>query len=314
MKSRHHINLKMERTTGLDEKAKEHGSKIYVALFWQHELDITAKWSGINGWAVTTKKSERRKGADSFKVVIQPKYMRKLQDRKPSILSSPYLEVSWSITEAFKKGKPLISLSTPIRDCAGKSRPRVLYRVVHGGHPGKGLWSRGFGACKTDRMSFMLLFQRHLNWKCRNASPFMSTTTDPVKMVRLAAWYESNGFSNIEVLVIRVDDSKWPSQSRIWDVTKTATSLCLSGMLRKPFYDHEYLIENCIPEPCVTRIRWEEMKAIICAKASEMRRSKKRKRAIFESDGPGNETMLSDGRSKRVWGVVKDTDRRPRQP
>lgn len=290
---------------------------IYVARFWPNEWDITTKWSSVVGWAVTTKKSERKKGADSFKVVLQPECMKKLQDQKSPILSSPYLEADSSTMEEFKKGRPLTgsSMSIPIRACVGKSRPSVLYRVVHDKHPGNGLWSRGFGTIKTDQISFMMHFYYHLNWKCRNASPFMSTTTNPAKAANLANWYEINGFSNIEVLVIKTDESEWRSQSRIWDVTKTATSLCLSGVLWKPYYDEEYLVEDCIGASCVTRIRWEDMKAEIDAETSEMRRSKKRKRSIFESDGSENETVLGgDGQSKRVWGVVRDTCRRQRQP
>lgn len=306
----------MERSTstGLDKKAKKHSTIIYVARFPQDEWIISEKWSSIVGWVVTTKKSERRKGADIFKVVLQPEYMRKLQDQKPSILSSPYLETGSSTMEEFKKGRPLVSLYTPIRACVGKSRPLVLYRVVHDEHPGNGLWSRGFGTVKTDQISFMMHFYYHLNWKCRNASPFMSTTTNPAKVANLADWYEINDFSNIEVLVIKVDESECWSQSRIWDVTRTATSLRLSDVLRKPYYDYEYLIEDCIPPSCVTRIRWEEMKAEIDAETIEIRQSKKRKRSMFESDDPGNETALSDGRRKRVWGVLKDTCRRQRQP
>lgn len=304
----------MEKPTGQDGKAIEHGTIIYVALFSRDEWLNPAKWPSIVGWAVTTKKSERNKGADIFKVVLRPEYMKKLQDQKSSILSSPYLEADSSTMEEFKKGRPLDTLSTPIRACVGKRRPPVLYRVVHDEHPGNGLWSRGYGTIKTDQISFMMHFYYHLNWKCRNASPFMSTTTDPAKAANVADYYEMRGFSNIEVLVIKTDESEWRSQSRIWDVTKTAASLRLSGVLQKPYYDYEYLIEDCIPASCVTRIRWEEMKAEIDAESIEIRRSKKRKRSMFESDNPGNETALSDGRSKWVWGVVKDTCRRQRQP
>lgn len=287
---------------------------IYVAEFSREEWLMPAKWPSFVGWAVTTKKSERKKGADSFKVVLDPELMKKLQDQNSSILSSPYLEAGSSTMEEFKKGRPLSTLFTPIRACVGKSRPRVLYRAVHGEHPGNGLWSRGYGTIKTDQISFMMHFYYHLNWKCRNASPFMSTTTNPAKAANVADFYEGDGFSNIEILVIKTDESEWQSQSRIWNVTKTATSLYLSGVLQKPYYHYEYLIEDCIPVSCVTRIPWEEMKAEIDAETIEARRSKKRKRSVFESDGPENETVLSDGQSKRVWGVVKDTCRRQRQP
>lgn len=178
----------MERTVGSNKKAKKDGATFHVALYAQKEYDIKEDSDSIPrvGWAVATKESERNEGADSFKVVLIPEFIRKLQDRNPSILSSPYLETLSSTVEEFKDGKPLTSLNTPIRACVGTSRPKLLYRVVHDEHPGNGLRSRGYGIIKTDQISFMLHFHYHLNWKSRNASPFMSATTDRAKANRIA--------------------------------------------------------------------------------------------------------------------------------
>lgn len=294
----------MERNTGLDGNATENGDAFHVVLFAQKEYDVK-KLSSPTAWAVTTKKSERNKGADSFKVVLLPELMRTLQDRKSPILSSSYLETGSITMDGFKKGRPLIRLSTPIYACVDKSRPRVLYRVVHDGHPGNGLRSRGFGTIKTDAISFMLHFHHHLNWKRRDASPFMSTTTNCATAANLAAWYNLQGFNNIEVLVIKVDESEWRSESRIWDVMQTAARLDLIDVLRKPYCKSEYLIEDYIPASCVSRVRWEEMRADIKAETNKMKQSKKRKRSVFESDGPGDEASLGAGRSRRVWGVVE---------
>lgn len=294
----------MERAD-LDGKAKEDGAAFLVARYAQKECAIKADsfWSG---WAVATKKSEKNKGADSFKIVLLPEYMRRLQDQKLPILSSPYLETGSSTMKGFKMGRPLISLSSaPIHACVGKSRPQLLYRVVHEDHPGNGLHSRGFGTIKTDAISFMLHFEHHLDWKRRDASPFMSTTASAAKAANLADRYEWKGFSNIEVLVIKVDENEWRVQSRVWHVRQTAASLGLVDVLLKPYYEDEYLIEDYIPASCVTRVRWEDMKADIKAETVETRQSKKRKRSVFESDDPEDDPVAGNARSRMVWGVVK---------
>lgn len=302
----------MERAAGMCGEAKGNDATFYVAMFAEKECDIRANSFPI-GWAFTTKKSERNKGADSFKVVLLPEHMAKLQDRKSPILSSPYLETGSSTTEEFNKGRPLVSLSTPIHACVGKNRPQLLYRVVHDKHPGNGLRSRGFGTVKTDLVSFMMHFHHHLNWKRRDASPFMSTTTDSAKAANIADLYEREGFGNIEVLVIKVDQSEWRSQSTMWNVRETAAKLGLNGVLKKAYHQREYLIEDYIPASCVTRVQWKDMKADIKAETIKMRQSRKRKRSVFESDGPGDETLLSNGRSRGGWGVVETYSRRNQQ-
>lgn len=302
----------MERNADLDGKAKESGAAFNVALF-AHKEYIIKDDSSTFGWAVTTKKSERNKGFDSFKVVLLPEGMRKLQDRMSSILSSPYLETGNIAVEGFKKGRPLMSsLSTPIHACVGESRPQVLYRAVHEGHPGNGLRSRGFGTIKTDAISFMLHFHHHLNWKRRDASPFMSATTDLAQAGNIAKTYEREGFHNIEILVIKVDESEWRTQSTMWHVMQTAARLGLIDVLRKSYCKSEYLIEDYIPASCVARERWEDMKADFEAettmKSTRTRQSRKRCRSDFESNGSGDETALSGGRPRKVWGV-KETAR-----
>lgn len=303
---RHHHALAMEKTVGTDTEAKGNGATVNVTLFGCDELEIKRSPRFI-GWAVKTNTSERNKGACSFKVILLPETIRKLQDQKSPILSSPCLEADSSTLKHLKKGKPLISLSTPIRACVGKSRPRVLYRAVHEDHPGNGLRSRGFGTIKTDHLSFMLHFHNHLNWKRRDASPFMSATTNPAQAATVAAKYERKGFRNIEVLEIKVDETEWPSMSTMWHVRRTAAQLDLTNVLEMPYHESEYLIETYIPASCVTRTRWEDMKSDIEAETKEMEQSRKRKRkrSVFESDGPQDETVPSSGRSRRVWGLVK---------
>lgn len=288
-------------------EAKGNGATLNVAFFGCNKWEIKM-WPHFIGWAVKTKPSGRSKGASSYKVILLPEAIRKLQDRKSPILFSPRLELGGSKIEDFKRGRPLISLSTPIRARVGSNRPRLLYRAVHDKQPGNGLRARGFGTTRTDQLSFMLQFHHHLIWNCRDASPFMSTTTSCAKAATVAAWYERNGFSNVEVLVIKVDESKWPTRSKIWHVGRIAARLDLPKRLNSADYDREYLIENFIPESCVTRFRWEEMKADIKAETREVEHFKKRKRSVFESDDPGNETALSSGLGRRVWGVVETSD------
>lgn len=279
----------MENTvsTGAEVKgnqAKGNGATVNVTLFGCDELEIKRS-PHFKGWAVETKKSERNKGASSFKVILLPEVIRKLQDRESRILFSPRLELGDSKIEDFKWARPLTSLSSPIRACVGKSRPRVLYRAVHDEHRGNGLWARGFGTTKTDQLGFMLQFRHHLIWRCRDASPFMSTTTSFAKAARIAAWYDRKGFSKVKILVIKVDESVWPKQSRIWHVGRVAAKLHLPRRFHSADYDREYLIEDFIPESCVTRVLWEEVKAFI-NETREMKKIRKRKQSVFESDDP----------------------------
>lgn len=294
----------MERPVGLDELAKADAATFYVARFAEEECKPDENSSPM-GWAVATKKSEKDKGVVPFKIVLLPEHMRTLQNGKSPLLSSPYLDPG-SNTMKLKKGRRLESLSTPVRACSEESRPKVLYRVVHAEQPGHGLQSRGYGTVKTDSLSFMIHFIHHLDWKRRDASPFLSTTSEIAKAATLAARYEQKGFKNIEVLVIKVGGNEWPTQSTIWDVRQTAGKLGLSGVLEKPYYDDEYLIEDHIPISCVTRIQWVDMKAAIRAEATETYQSKKRKRSDFEFDGQGGETVLSDRQDRRGWGLVEN--------
>lgn len=298
----------MERSAGLDGKVNDDADTFYVALFVKKECTIEANSSSI-GWAVATKISERKdetqgtQGADVFKVVLQPEYMKKLQDEKSPIVSSPYLKTCSNATEEFKKGRLLKSLSYPIHPCVGASRPQLLYRVVHDDHPSNGLQSRGFGSVKCDSISFTLHFDYHLNWKRRNPSPFMSTTSSCAKAANVAAKYERKGFNDIEVLVIKVDESEWRRESTVWHVRQTARELGLTHVLEKPYFDEdEHLIKDYIPASCVTRVGWKEMKADIKAETDKTGQSRKRKRSVFESDGLGDEPVLSDGRGRRSWG------------
>jgi hypothetical protein len=302
----------MERTTGPNGKVNGDVDTFYVALFAEKECAIKASSSSI-GWAVATKPSERKKGAngkesaDFFKVVLQPEYMKRLQDGKSPIVSSPYLKTCSNTMEEFKTGRLLKSLSCPIHPCVVARLPKLLYRVVHDKHPGKGLRSRGSGSIKCDSISFMLHFDYHLNWKRRNPSPFMSTTSDCAKAANIAAKYERKGFNDIEVLVIKVDESKWRRESTVWHVRQTARELGLTYVPKKRYFDeNEYLIKDSIPASCVTRIGWKEMKADIKAEADKISQSRKRKRSVFESDGRGDETVMSDGRSRRTWGLVEN--------
>ncbi|KAJ0109793.1 hypothetical protein J7T55_004343 [Diaporthe amygdali] len=281
----------MDRSTGHDGEIKG-DSVTFVALFDQEVYAIEAN-SPVNGWVVDTKQSEKKKGANAFKIILRPGHLANLQNRRATILSSTYLHTGNSNLTQFKKGKPLITLFHPIRACIGKSRPNVLYRAVHDCHPGNGLYSRGFGTVKNDPMSFMEHFCRHLNWKRRDPSPFMSTTSHLSKAVNVARWYERNGFSGIEVLVIKMD-KEWREQSKVWKVNDILATLGRSAMRKASAFEHEYLIEEYIPASCVSRLQWEKVKGNIRAQQIKGEPGKKRKRSLFESDGREGESELGN--------------------
>ncbi|KAK2599430.1 hypothetical protein N8I77_011184 [Diaporthe amygdali] len=281
----------MDKSTGHDGETKGDGVT-FVAVFGQKPCAIQENTSS-NGWLVNTKQSEKKKGANAFKIILKPEHLKRLQKWKSTIISSTYLDTDSGKLKQLKEGKPLLTLFHPIRACVGKRRPKVLYRAVHDCHPGNGLYSRGFGIAKNDPMSFMEHFFRHLKWKRRDPSPFMSTTSHLSKAVNVARWYERNGFSGIEVLVIKID-KEWREQSKVWKVNDILATLGHSAMRKASAFEHEYLIEEYIPASCVSRLQWEKVKGDIRSQENKGEPGKKRKRSLFESNGREGESELGN--------------------
>ncbi|POS71460.1 hypothetical protein DHEL01_v210144 [Diaporthe helianthi] len=298
-------DLAMEWYAGLDATPHTDPATMYVAVFTEEVFTIEADLSSI-GWAVKTKK--KAQGAGSFRIIITPapmnyEWWRRHSTNLKNVYDPPCLEFfnSWrdEIFTKHTKGRALKPRSAAIRACVGKKRPKLLYRVVHDGHPGDGLQSRGYPYdIKTDPLTFTLHFHHHLIWQHRDPSPFMSTTTEPSKAASVAFRYRKEHFKNIEILIIQVDERGWPSGSRMWDVKETAAALGLHGQLKRPFFNDEYLIENEIPQEFVTRLSLDDMRADIDAATCKclMDRPRKRKRAVSGSGGPEDGTGASDGR------------------
>ncbi|KAG8170188.1 hypothetical protein KVR01_000933 [Diaporthe batatas] len=285
----------------------------YVAAFTEKACEFKVDVSSI-GWVFKSKS----KAHSPLRIVITPNPendgWRQIHDTA-NVPCPPNLEFSnsWDdrVFKTYKWGRALKLLPAIIHPCEDESRPELLYRAVHDEHPGSGLESRGsLHGKKTDPLNFMLQFDHHLNWKCRDASPFMSTTTKLCKAATIASRYQRKGFKNIEILVIQGGERYWPSKSRMWHVKETAEALGLVDVLSHPWFDdHEYLIEDYIPEAYVTRLRWEDMKADIDAETRLIDHFKKRKLGVSKSSGSEDETLVGDGltvtRPQILWGLIE---------
>ncbi|KAI1120362.1 hypothetical protein F5Y10DRAFT_258580 [Nemania abortiva] len=105
----------------------------------------------------------------------------------------------------FINGRPLLKPSVPIFTCAGSARPRILYRVVHKDQPDYGLRARGYGRTKATPELFQALVDKHLIWKARNRSPFISTTNSWGKVQRMIKALQEKGLTGVRVVVFRFE-------------------------------------------------------------------------------------------------------------
>ncbi|ROV87241.1 hypothetical protein VMCG_10759 [Cytospora schulzeri] len=218
-------------------------------------------------WAVKTGGSTKAEGRGSLRIWIEPSFEYELrQQGSPAIASVP-IDDNFSTRSGFCKGQPLVSLETTIPTCLGSSRPPKLWRVIHGGHSFPGTLARGSSSdnkIKTSPLNFQLQFQRHLNWNCRDPSPFMSSTNDHAKAIRICGCYEARGMTGITILEIDTTaGEEWDATgSHIWEVQELLRCFRLPILQRKKYLMNEYLIEKCIPSSRVTRrVDWDEEKA-----------------------------------------------------
>lgn len=156
-------------------------------------------------------------------------------------------------------GTALLSIDCKIRTVNADVLPRVLYRAVHAGHPFEGIRSRlGRG---SDPIFFQIHLRKHLRWRCREPSPFLSATSDRDKAVRIASIYERRGFLGVKIIMFTTDGPAWRHEvQRIWEPRDLLRQLRLSRDNRD-YFDYEYLIEDSIPkESIITCYDWESRK------------------------------------------------------
>ncbi|KAK7731557.1 hypothetical protein SLS53_008721 [Cytospora paraplurivora] len=248
----------------VDSKGVAHPQTKQVhAARYEERSHPYAKYPGAQIWAVSTGDGVKANDGGSFRIWVDPGYYRKLQKQASPVITSHLLLSShmFSTKGGFCEGRPIVSLDLTIPTCLGASRPQTLWRVVHKEHRSGGTIARGFGKVKTAPLTFQVHFQKHLNWNCRDPSPFMSSTNDFDKAIRICACYEVRGMSGIEILKVDTTGEGWSVETPIWNVRELLYLFNLRILQRRGYLKNEFLIENYIPLSQVTqRISWDEMK------------------------------------------------------
>ncbi|GJC82988.1 hypothetical protein ColLi_05826 [Colletotrichum liriopes] len=215
---------------------------------------------------------------------VKSEFYRSIMDAFPN-----YLEfLSNSRTHGAVNGIALVSSSHNIYTVENRWRPEILYRVIHGGQPNKGIKSRlGRG---SDPIFLQLHFQKHLRWRCRERSPFLSATDCWEKALQIAAVYALRGFADVEIINFKTTGPGWNHNiQRLWSVRSLIRQLDLKKSDRS-YFNNEYLVEHSIPEESIIgRSNWEQDKSkldprgIFMRKArDEMNANKRRKQRADE--------------------------------
>lgn len=141
-------------------------------------------------------------------------------------------------------------------------------------------------------------FQRHLNWACRDLSPFMSTTNRLAKVRRLCAKYEIMGFTGIEVLVIKTDGPAW-KDTKIFHVKTLIERFDLPKLRKKRYFEQEWLIQDEVPNGQVSRVSFDQMMAQCSNQQREEVRAEYLKNKSKKRKCPEVELQDSGKRSQR---------------
>ncbi|KAJ0158272.1 hypothetical protein CTA2_11957 [Colletotrichum tanaceti] len=146
-------------------------------------------------------------------------------------------------------GIALVSISHQVHTVSERVRPQTLYRVIHRGQPGRGLKSRlGRG---SDPIFFQLHLQKHLRWRCRDPSPFLSATNNWDEAMQIAAEHVVRNFDRVEVIGFQTSGPGWNHDvQRLWRVKILMQQLWLKKSDR-PHLKNEFLVEHSIPEDSI---------------------------------------------------------------
>ncbi|KAI0190909.1 hypothetical protein EV127DRAFT_407709 [Xylaria flabelliformis] len=226
----------------MSENADVPAEEIMVAKF-DTKIIKYAKRPDAVGWIVK-KEADRRQ---PFRFRFLPKERDLIHRTYPTI---PIKERQ----SDFLQGHPLLTLATPIHTCGAgyDERPRILYRLTHEGQPHRGRKPRGHGFVDVGPFSFHILFHKHLDWRCRNPSPFLSATDDMEKIHHIYGIYEERGYQNIQLIKFRTYGPGWDHQKqRLYRVYSLLEEL--GG--RSPQYvekmAREFIIEGEIPRESI---------------------------------------------------------------
>ncbi|KAI0446452.1 hypothetical protein F4803DRAFT_547176 [Xylaria telfairii] len=150
---------------------------------------------------------------------------------------------------SFIWGYPQLDLAIPIHTVGtSKDRPKYLYRLIHDGQPHGGIKARGYGLVIVDPFSFHILLRKHLDWRCRNPSPFLSATDSLDKIDHIYRLYIERGYRNIRFKVFRTDGPGWDHEKqKMYHVPRVLKEMDDRSPKYIEIMGHEYLIEGEIP-------------------------------------------------------------------
>lgn len=203
----------------------------------------------VKAWLLDSKAGDKT----TIKLWITADFFKELKAAHPQ-LSNDYTATP---SGGFVRGRPLILKAITIKTCGlgGSKRPRRLYRVIYDGTPFDGTKPRSHGVFSTNPVFFQNHLQKHMNWRCRHLSPFMSATDDTRLIAVIAEFHKVRGRTGIQVLTIDTTGPHW-DQQRIWSMAHLTEKFGLRS--HAYVFHNEYLIEDSIPSECIIERRsWD---------------------------------------------------------
>ncbi|KAI1872664.1 hypothetical protein JX265_005544 [Neoarthrinium moseri] len=183
---------------------------------------------------------------------LVPEHAKEINDAYPRMLSM----LTGSRNVGCVWGTALIETTVEVTTCGGDERPRIMYRAIHDNSSLEARLGTG-----TNPLFMQIHCQKHLSWRCRELSPFVSATPFYRKAVRLAELFEERNYTGIQIVKFRTDGPGWDHNTqRIWKVRDLINRLEIKHVWAFTT-DGEYLVEHSIPqESVVSRQIWGEVK------------------------------------------------------
>ncbi|KAI0545526.1 hypothetical protein F4679DRAFT_459917 [Xylaria curta] len=232
--------------------------RILVARFGPEVVKYTEE-PDAKGWIVKTTTDPHK----PFSLWLLPEEHDTVRQIYPEI---PKIEKKG----AFIWGYPLRDLAIPIHTCGtSEGRPKILWRLTYGGQPHGGMRPRGYGLVKVDPFSFQILAYKHLYWRCRNLSPFISVTGSLKKIQKIYKVLRDRRCQNIKLTKFRAYGRGWDhKKQRLYHVPTLERILPISRP--RVYTENEFLLEGEIPRESIIR-QWS------LPSGGPPRRSRKRK-------------------------------------
>ncbi|KAI0017987.1 hypothetical protein F4780DRAFT_795532 [Xylariomycetidae sp. FL0641] len=213
---------------------------------YEYRWEAQARKPKSNAWVVKSKVAKYV----NFKIWMRPGFSNELQKAYPKAPDISQLRHRGS----FVNGKAMTHIKLPIHTVGGKDRPRILHRVVHDRQPHYGEKTRGYGLVEIDELRFSMLVQKHLDWRCRHRSPFISVTDRQRKVNQVAELIIERGGTGVRIITFRSSGPGWDHQrQRLWRVWELARELGYSAFGDKLF-ESEYLLEDEIPPESIIEV------------------------------------------------------------